>query len=318
MRHAILAATAAALTCLPVARAAPPASSVTVDIDTATGHIVMPARVAGEGPYWFILDTGNRQTVIYDRLARKLGLETRPYGTMTGAGTGSVEVRQTCDLAITVTDRNDPEQTDTITEPVVTVLPDDASLRDFNGKRVEGFLGTTLIERHLVSIDYARNTLTLRPRDGYTPPEGATVLEMKIAADFPYFEGRVVPLLHGHAIEPIEGNFLLDLGATHGVQLLPKVSRPVGLLDAHDPAIRVIGRGSGIDVVPFEILRGPAGEITMGGASLDDGRIDMIAVDGGGPPIENLVGAVGSGSFRGRTVTLDYSGGRLIIEPGAP
>jgi predicted aspartyl protease len=58
--------------------------SVSIDIYTETGHIVMPAWIGGDGPYWFVLDTGNQNTTIFADLAEELGLETSPLGEMGG------------------------------------------------------------------------------------------------------------------------------------------------------------------------------------------------------------------------------------------
>ncbi len=292
-----------------------PAGPIKIPISTQTGHIVMEAWIQGDGPHWFVLDTGNQTTTFFAHLADKVGLETDHLGEMGGAGSGSLSVQKANDVRVGFGELAEDGQRPGFVEPQATILPDAAGLPPFGDKTIAGFLGASTIERFVTSIDYGRDVLVLTPRDQYTMPDGATVMEMKLAFGFPYFEGSVVPKLHGQAIEAVSGNFLLDLGATYGVEIDYEHAKAAGLVDADDPSQRVRGKGQGIDGVMFEMRSAPAGPITMGGVDLDEREVIFMTTAGGGPPIENLVGAVGSGSFEGMVVTLDYAGERLILTP---
>ena len=48
---------------------------VSIEIHTQTGHIVMPVWIEGDGPHWFVLDTGNQNTVFYAQLRETLELD---------------------------------------------------------------------------------------------------------------------------------------------------------------------------------------------------------------------------------------------------
>ncbi|MFG0314004.1 MAG: hypothetical protein ACF8LL_07450, partial [Phycisphaerales bacterium] len=137
---------------------------------------------------------------------------------------------------------------------------------------------------------------------------------IKIAMGFPYFEGRVTPTLMGKKTEPVVGNFLLDLGATYGIDIDFERADALGLVDADDPDQQLAGQGMGIDGVMFDLRTAPLAHATLGGLELDESRVLFMNTPGGGPPIENLVGNVGSGLFAGDRVTLDYERGRLIWE----
>lgn len=298
----------------PPTEAATPAPPVTVPFDPTTGHILVQASLNDGPPRWLVLDTGNQQTVIFAGVADELGLETEPMGEMGGAGTGSVTVRQASGLKVAIGEGEAAVRT-AFVEPAVIVLPEANRLPAFNGHTVDGFLGASLIERHVVSIDYTNGQLTLHDRGAYTPPKNARVAKMKLWSGFPYFEGTVIPLRMGEPTEPVEGNFLLDLGASYAVDLEHEQSERLGLLDADDPDQRVEGRGRGIDGVMFEWKSAPADRVVMGGLTLHADRILMMTTPGGGPPIEDLVGNIGSGAFPGEVVTLDYAGERLILTP---
>tara|TARA_E500000318_G_scaffold8683_1_gene7955 strand:- start:70908 stop:71855 length:948 start_codon:yes stop_codon:yes gene_type:complete len=284
---------------------------VTMDIDTATGHIVLPVWIEGDGPYWFVLDTGNQNTTIFAYVAEDAGIETEPLGEMGGAGSGSLTVEQASDVRVSLGDSGDLLS---FTDAMVTVLPDAAELPAFNGKRVAGFLGASLIERYITSIDYGSGELVLTDREAYEMPDDAKVMQIKIAMGFPYFEGQVTPMLMGKKTKPVVGNFLLDLGATYAIDIDYEEADTLGLVDADDPDQQLAGQGRGIDGVMFEMRTAPLAEAELGGLELNESRVLFMTTPGGGPPIENLVGNVGSGLFMGDRVTLDYEGGRLIWE----
>ena len=289
--------------------------AIEIPITTQTGHIVMEAWIEGDGPHWFVLDTGNQQTTFYASLAEKLGLETKHLGQLGGAGSGSMRVQMANDVRVGFGGESDEGERPGFVEREATVLPDAAMMPAFGDKTITGFLGGTTIEKFVTSIDFGRDLLVLTPHDEYTLPEGAIVMEMKLAFGFPYFEGSVVPMLNGEALDPVIGNYLLDLGATYGVEIDYEHAKEAGLIDADDPDQKIRGKAQGIDGVIFELRSAPAGSITMGGIELEDRRLIFMTSAGGGPPIENLVGAVGSESFEGMVVTLDYVGKRLILTP---
>jgi hypothetical protein len=293
------------------AKAHPVASEaeVTMTIDTTTGHIVLPAWIEGEGPYWFVLDTGNQQTTFFAYVADDAGIDTEPLGEMGGAGSGSLTVERARDVRVSLGETGDLL---TFHDAEVTVLPDAAELPEFNGKRVAGFLGASLIEQYITSIDYGTSELILTRRDAFEMPEDARLMEIRIAMGFPYFEGEVTPTLMGAETEPVVGNFLLDLGATYGIEIDFHGADALGLVGADDPDQRLAGQGMGIDGVMFDLRTAPLAHARLGGLELDEASVLFMTTPGGGPPIENLVGNVGSGLFAGDRVTLDYVGGRLI------
>ncbi len=283
---------------------------VSIEIHTQTGHIVMPVWIEGNGPHWFVLDTGNQNTTFYAHLGEKLGLDMQPLGEMGGAGSGSITVQMASDVRVGLGE--DGEELGFV-DRQVTILPDAAKLPAFGDKEIAGFLGATTIEQFVTCIDYAEDELMFTPHDQYELPTDAQTMELKLAFGFPYFEGTVVPRLFGKSIDAIVGNFLLDLGDSMGVGIEYAQADAAGLLDSDDSEQRVIGSGQGIDGVRFELKASPAESIVMGGMSMDDHEIHFATTPGGGPPIPNLVGTVGSGSFSGQVVTLDYQGGRLIL-----
>ena len=289
-----------------------PPQPTSIEIDISTGHIILPVYIEDNGPYWFILDTGNQNTAIFNHIAESAAIETEPFGEMGGAGSGSVSVHQAADIEVRLGDDKHPLE---FTDPLVTVLPDEAQLPDFNGKTIAGFLGASLIEQYMTTIDYADALLTFTPHADYTEPKDARIMQMPIVFGFPYFEGSVTPTLMGEPTKPVVGNFLLDLGATFPIEIDHDQALERGLVDADDPDQQAVGQAMGIDGVLFDIRTAPLAEATMGTLKLDEPSVLFATSPGGGPPIENLVGAIGSGLFQSSTITLDYKNNRLIWHP---
>lgn len=296
--------------------APPPAASpvsLTLPIHAGQGHIVHEVWLGGEGPFWCILDTGNAQTIVFDRVARQLSLAIEPLGEMGGAGPGTIQVQATKDLAVAL--RGDNGEEISFVEPTTIVLPDSATLPDFEGRRIDAFLGASLIERYATTVDYAGGQLRLQDRASFRPGPGAKEMVIELTDGFPHFTGRVVARRDGADVDPIEGQFLLDLGAAYAVQVDFEFANARGLLDESNDELRAEGQIMGIDGVLMDLLSVPAGSVAMGGCELQVPRVLLLPVTGGGPPIEGLVGNVGSGCFRNGALTLDYPGRRLVFEP---
>lgn len=269
--------------------------------------------LGGEGPFWCVLDTGNAQSIVFERVARRLSLQTEPLGAMGGAGPGSIEVQATKDLSVELRGRG---RAVSFVDPTVIVLPDSATLPEFEGRRIDAFLGATLIERYATTIDYAAGELRLQDLAAYEPPAGASVFPIELTQGFPHFAGRVVARRAGVDVDPVEGRFLLDLGAAYTVQVDFEFADARGLLDDANPELRSEGKIMGIDGVLMDIVSVPASSVEMGGVPLQVPRVLLLPLTGGGPPVEGLVGNVGSGCFRSGALTLDYRGRRVVFEPG--
>ena len=75
--------------------------------------------------------------------------------------------------------------------------------------------------------------------------------------------------------------------------------------------------GSGYDVTGQEIsfFSMPARRVGFGDLEVSDTHIEFMTIDGGGPPIENLIGAIGGTFLRAYIVTVDYPNSRMIVTP---
>ena len=270
---------------------------------TGTGHVLVQAYLNGSGPYWCLLDTGNTNTTIFRSLADALELEVEPHGEMIGLGEGTLPVGRASGLRVEM--RSGPAAA-AIDEALVTVLPDEARLPPFGEHSIDAILGGTLLDRFVVQIDYRGSTVTLHDPATYKPPADAPSLRIGLTAGFPHVRGSVTALIDGSASRPIEGEFLIDLGSGIGLDVKRSSLEKVADLERPIDGRRVVGQISGIDGEPMDLEAIPAASVRLGGVTLDIGEIMVLPIDGGGPPINDLVGSLGGAAFFASGITLNY------------
>lgn len=270
---------------------------------TETGHILVRAYLNGSGPYWCLLDTGNAHTTIFRSVADALQLEVEPYGEMIGLGEGTLAVGRASGVRVEL--RNEGASAG-IDEPLVTVLPDEARLPPFGERTIDAILGGTLLERFVVQIDYRGSTVTLHDPATYEPPADTPSLRIGLTAGFPHVRGSVTALIDGSASRPIEGEFLIDLGSSVPLDVQRRALGKAVDLDRPIDGRRVVGQIAGIDGEPMDLEAIPAASVRLGGVTLDIGEIMVLPLDGGGPPINDLVGSLGGAAFFASGITLNY------------
>jgi len=143
---------------VPVAPVAPPldpetalAEALTLVLGDSGQRMTVPVRVAGRGPWGFIIDTGSERTVIGRELAGVLNLAAGPrvrVTAMTGAAnTGTVRVPH---LAVS--------EAGTISASTV-----DAPVFATRDIGAAGLLGVDALQGHRVVIDFDRSTMAVAP-----------------------------------------------------------------------------------------------------------------------------------------------------------
>jgi predicted aspartyl protease len=115
--------------------------------------VMVPAFIAGQGPYAFAVDTGASTTVISPELARSLSLEQAPSGPVTAAG-GVITTTMARVASLSV---------GTARRGHLAVLTADflGQLGAAVGTTVDGVLGYNFLRHFRVTIDYPELTLWL-------------------------------------------------------------------------------------------------------------------------------------------------------------
>jgi predicted aspartyl protease len=124
-------------------------------------RMTVPVRVAGHGPYRFLVDTGADRTAISADLARQLRLSERK-GTTLHSVTGISEV-QTASVP-----------TLDITAKQVTNI--DAALLRSEHMGADGILGLDSLRSQRVLFDFRNQTLTIVPSDTFVREDRDTIV----------------------------------------------------------------------------------------------------------------------------------------------
>ncbi len=119
------------------------------------GRIVIEARVNGQGPYRFILDTGASISVIFEELAEEVALQPIPASDVMVHG-----VVASGTFPLVGVDRFDVGDV-TWDEPRVVLLPDDAGV----AISADGLLGVNFLSRYAVGFSASERIVRFYPQE---------------------------------------------------------------------------------------------------------------------------------------------------------
>jgi hypothetical protein len=121
-----------------------------------TNHMVVRARINGEGPYRLIFDLGAPITLLSNRASEAAGVvkADAPRSFLLGMrGEAEIDKLQAGDLTVTKL-------------PVIVFdHPILKALGDLVGRRIDGIMGFTLFARYKTTIDYQAHRMTFEPVD---------------------------------------------------------------------------------------------------------------------------------------------------------
>jgi hypothetical protein len=145
-------------------RAEAPVASAAVTVPFTllkTGHMTVPVKLNGKGPYTLIFDTGAPMSIVNNRLARDAGLlKDKPVALFAPFGSrGEVKVKdfevggqKAADVKVAIMDH-----------PTVELFS-----KHFGP--IDGIVGFPFFARYKVTVDYQKKTLTFEPGP-YNPPD---------------------------------------------------------------------------------------------------------------------------------------------------
>jgi hypothetical protein len=270
------------------------ASSAELPLEIKGGHYQVSARVNGEGPWSFVLDTGFGITTMNADKAESLNLRRAGQITIEGiAGKREVNV-----MGGPVFDFGGlmyrPRR--------IAAMPVEGSRKP----RQEGYLGSTFFHRFVVEIDGVARKVRLWEPDRYKYAGNGEVIEMTFQRNTP-----IVPAtLQAKGRKPVETQFELDTGCTGGLCLGAEFVKSNRIPTASDESGIRSGVGGGVSTVAGRIQ-----SVRLGQLSVAEPETDCFTV--GSPSDPGLAGHIGLGVLREFRVILDYSRKRVILEPTA-
>lgn len=149
----------------PVAQQSPEGTSATAtDVaarDDGHDRLTVGVKIAGQGPYSFLIDTGASRSAISRELAGRLGLADSDAATLYSVtGVTSVATARVPLLEWTAKQVRDVH----------------AALLEPSNMGADGILGLDSLNSQRILFDFARNTLTVVPSNMYIPDEPGTIV----------------------------------------------------------------------------------------------------------------------------------------------
>ncbi|MCD4702453.1 MAG: aspartyl protease family protein [Candidatus Aegiribacteria sp.] len=258
-------------------------------------HIYLDGEV-NENPVTILLDSGAGATVLDSTLAAELGLEGT--GSLPARGIGGtrefsfVEVPTYYAAGALMSDQT------------LAVMPLAEEFYPSTGEMIDLIIGYDFLSRFVTRIDYGSETITLFDPDSFCiDSDDISILPAE----------RSMSLLSIEAVleDSVPVTLLLDTGAGGNVHLTPSFfeKHPEFLNDR--PAFETVIQGVGGE----ETISGfRVSEITLGDYTVPGGICSSF---NGGDIFNQYDGILGNGVLSRFILYLDYSSGRIILEPSS-
>jgi hypothetical protein len=278
------------------ARIASGADAATGPLDLEAGSLLVEAKINGQGPFPFILDTGGHD-ILTPETAERLGLKPVGKGISRGAGEGTTGIQFTRVDKFSIGDAE-------VTDQSFLVLPFEYFVTE-RGKQapIAGLIGLELFERFAVKLDYAAHQITLSPLDSFTYAGSGTKLPISFTDDMPLAASR----LDGHP-----GVFGIDSGNGGDVVVFSPWAGPIGLVAQFKAGIPLFSFGVGGHSVNYATRNN---DLDLGGIAVKD-LIARLAEDKAGAfSARSEAGNIGESILSRFTVTFDYRHEIMALEP---
>lgn len=258
---------------------------------------MLTVTVNHSAPLKFILDTGASGTVISERSAKELELESTAATNTTMQG-GAVNSSSLKSVSLRVGPIEFPKI-------ALTAIPLGGLEAGF-GTRIDGILGVEAFERYVVEIDYLAKTVTFYEPRAFRYTRKGRSLPITFVDQTPFIG---VKIAGAAGRKPVEASLLLDIGAVSTMTLYPAFVEKYGLFPARVKTLKITF-GALISGLAGRV--GRIREMRMGAYSVKQPFVTLPQKAGGDSYNDGLIG---SEILRRFKVTIDYSRKRLILEP---
>jgi Aspartyl protease len=250
----------------------------------------------------FLIDTGGTVDLEPD-FAASLGLTMTDSGVGTFAGGKHAPVQGTMVRSVRLGSA-------TAFDVPAHVLPTHAS-ELFEGRHVDGIIGTTLFERYLATIDYPNQQLILRERSVASSARFQAQARQAGAAIVPFWlAGDHLVLANAQVNDASPGLFVFDSGlAGGGISPSNELVAAAHLELDRAHAGTGIGGGGPVEAIPLMASR-----IAVGNAVATNVR--GIYTPNNGPSFPFMVwGSISDQFLRHFAYTVDFDAMRIVLEP---
>jgi hypothetical protein len=267
-----------------------------------TRHIWVRASLNGGPVADFLLDTGATYTSIDSVYAARIGLKPEGASLVQGmAGAGSASFAHVKSLELHG-GNGDGVEVDGLRVAVIDVAAD---LEPMLWRETMGLIGSDVIGRFVLEIDYDRQILTLRdPRTFEYRGEGKAI---------PLAIVDGIPAIEATLDDDCKGTFLVDLGNSFNVNVHGSMVRKCRLFGTRRKQIELYGGGfAGAFSTTLCRLR----TIQIGSFRWEEPIAALSLTTSGVAGSQEIAGNLGNGVLERFVCTFDYERRVLHLEPG--
>jgi hypothetical protein len=174
------------------------------------------------------------------------------------------------------------------------------------GADSSGLLGYEFVKRAVLSVDYAKRTMTFTRQEAFHPPKDATAI--------PFTFNEHIPMVAGQ-LDGIPGEFEIDTGSRGALTVMHPFAASNGLVDKYH-ATRSVTAGYGVGG-PSKVLLARASKLTLGSVTIDSPVTEFVIDTGGAAAAARTAGNIGGDLLKRFTVTLDYAHQTMWLQPNA-
>lgn len=273
--------------------------SATVPVNVENDHTYVNVMLDGKGPFAFVFDTGGT-LIVTPEVAKALHASTGGGAQIGGVGNAMETAGFTHLDSISLGGA-------TIRNQYALVLPIATSFGMAEGKHIDGMIGYEAPARFLMTIDYAKSTMTLAM-------PGDPSAETAAASYVPFTFDRTIPRV-AVTVDGVQTSAQVDTGSRNGITLSsPFVAAHPKIAALQSTAPGVVGFGIG---GPAMGRLGRIPNLEIGPFSLRDtiGVFDTQKHGAFSSPYNPA--NVGGGIWTRFTMTLDYAHRRIGLTPNA-
>ncbi|MFQ5505986.1 MAG: aspartyl protease family protein, partial [Planctomycetota bacterium] len=277
----------------------------TFPFELSSNKPFIAVRVNGEGPFWFVLDSGasgRSNLYLSTRCARILGIDVqRGRAGARGAGVG-VRVR-----AGKIPSVDFDVHGIRLTRPAM-VLPFE-HVNPYEGRHLDGLLGHDFMKRFVVQIDYAKRRITLHDPGTFAYRGTGVRVPFRFLGGWPLVSARVA----APGRDAVEARLVVDTGVRNAIMFSRPFAEKQRLADAMPGAVHsTVGGGMGGE---SRGLYGRLAWVDIGPVRIREPVVAVSRDASGALASARYDGFLGGIVLRRFTVFFDYSRRHMILEP---
>jgi predicted aspartyl protease len=261
--------------------------------------------INGDGPHWFLLDTGSIYTVVDTESAETLGISATGQFEATGGGEGSITGATANGVALSLNGLD-------FSPGEINILPIDRAISFSEGLRVEGLLGYDFFHSFVVTLDYVNQLLSIHEPAtySYSDEDVSSVLPLNIIRGHPFVSANLTTDSGKH----LSGTFLVDTGWRSALSLNAPFVAEHGFLSAGTTIEAVTGVGIGGSQIEAV---GRVAALQLGSFTIQSPVVNFSTAKAGILSETNMSGIIGGEVLRRFRVTFDYSRKQMVVQPNA-